>query len=123
MNSLVPMLLAIEPIRRPSTADLLASPTIAGWLQMHWVRQDDPERCQDRDRVLNDHMAGSTCHCTGVELIAREARLESKERALVEKRHELARRQDTIKSIEKALHARERMIQAREATLEAKVRR
>ena len=80
-------------------------------------------RCQDSNRVLNDHMAGLTCHCTGVELIAREARLESKERALVEKRHELARRQDTIKSIEKALHARERMIQAREATLEAKIRR
>mgnify|MGYP006876488671 CR=1 FL=1 len=80
-------------------------------------------RCQDSNRVLNDHMARPPCLCTGAELIAREARLESKERALVEKRHELAQRQDTIKSIEKTLHARERMIQAREATLEAKIRR
>ncbi|KAJ9091665.1 hypothetical protein QFC21_007140 [Naganishia friedmannii] len=44
MNSLVPMLLSIEPARRPSTSDLLASPVIACWLQMPWPREDDPER-------------------------------------------------------------------------------
>lgn len=80
-------------------------------------------RGHHNNRVLNNHMAKPTCCCTGAELIAQEARLESKERALVEKRHELARQQDTIKSIEKALHARKRMIQAREATLDAKIRR